>query len=925
MIRPLVHAYYFPPIGGAGAQRPARFVRHLSELGYSPAVVTGAGKVGGRWTPRDETLQREIPAGVDVRRVEGQPPDPPAWRGRADRWIGVQPAWQQWWIEKSVAHALEIEGVDAIYTVMSPYSSAEAGFRLSRALGKPWIADLGDPWVLDEMMVYPTVLHRQYELRRMRRLLGTAAAIVTTTAEAARRLRQEFPELADRPIVSIPCGFDANDFAGPEPNRDDHAFRIVHTGYLHTELGRQQRHASHAHRLLGGGTPGVDILTRSHLFLLEAVDRLIADNPALASTIEIHLAGVLSPADREAAARSPVVRTPGYLTHADTIMLMRSADLLFLPMQNLPPGIRSATVPGKTYEYLASGRPILAAVPEGDARDILLQAGTAHICQPDDTHAIAAAIAAQRSGGASLPGLDTHFLRKFEYGHLSELVAEVIDHVAKQPGRRPRTHRPLGETAAVEPMIGFGATARRWPDPQPDGVSVLFLAYYFPPIGGAGAQRSVKFARYMPEEGVSVHVVTGSGVSRDRWSPLDESMAAELRGNTKVIRVGGPEPAGQGRWGQRAERWLGLESPWTQWWVEGAAAQGLELRGDVDVIVASMSPYASAEAAFRLSRALGKPWIAGLRDPWVLDEMLVYPTVLHRQYELRRMRRLLGTAAAIVTTTAEAARRLRQEFPELADRPIVSIPNGFDANDFAGPEPNRDDHAFRIVHTGYLHTELGRQQRHASHAHRLLGGGTPGVDILTRSHLFLLEAVDRLIADNPALASTIEIHLAGVLSPADREAAARSPVVRTPGYLTHADTIMLMRSADLLFLPMQNLPPGIRSATVPGKTYEYLASGRPILAAVPEGDARDILLQAGTAHICQPDDTHAIAAAIAAAVERWRSGRPIAEVSSALLAQFERRALTAEHAVLLRSVAGAARSGKDPGRALSAALAAAAL
>ena len=305
--------------------------------------------------------------------------------------------------------------------------------------------------------------------------------------------------------------------------------------------------------------------------------------------------------------------------------------------------------------------------------------------------------------------------------------------------------------------------------------------------------------------------------------------------------------------------------------------------------------------------------------------MIIYPTRIHRRRELRRMRRLLGTAAAIVTTTSEAARRLRQEFPELADRPIVSIPNGFDPGDFAGPEPKRDDHAFRIVHTGYLHTDLGRQQQHASLPRRLLGGGTAGVDILTRSHLFLLEAVERLIADNPSLASTIEIHLAGVLSPTDREAAARSPVVRTPGYLTHAETVTLMRSADLLFLPMQNLPPGIRSSTVPGKTYEYLASGRPILAAIPEGDARDLLLQAGTAHICQPDDTDAIAAAIAAEIERWRSGRPVPEVPRALLAPFERRSLAADYAVLLRSIAGAASGGTTAGRALSAALAAAAL
>ena len=102
-------------------------------------------------------------------------------------------------------------------------------------------------------MIYPTRLHRRWELRRMRRLLGTAAAIVTTTSEAARKLRQEFPELTDRPIVSIPCGFDrATRRAGAEderPRLPDRPHRL-----LHPELSRQQRHASLPRRLLSGGT-----------------------------------------------------------------------------------------------------------------------------------------------------------------------------------------------------------------------------------------------------------------------------------------------------------------------------------------------------------------------------------------------------------------------------------------------------------------------------------------------------------------------------------------------------------------------------------------------------------------------------------------------------------------------------------------------
>src|SRR5205823_11964192 len=71
--RPLVLSYYFPPIGGAGAQRPAKFVRYLHELGYDPAVVTGSGESVGRWTPRDETLVAEIPTDVIVRRASAEP------------------------------------------------------------------------------------------------------------------------------------------------------------------------------------------------------------------------------------------------------------------------------------------------------------------------------------------------------------------------------------------------------------------------------------------------------------------------------------------------------------------------------------------------------------------------------------------------------------------------------------------------------------------------------------------------------------------------------------------------------------------------------------------------------------------------------------------------------------------------------------
>jgi glycosyltransferase involved in cell wall biosynthesis len=244
-------------------------------------------------------------------------------------------------------------------------------------------------------------------------------------------------------------------------------------------------------------------------------------------------------------------------------------------------------------------------------------------------------------------------------------------------------------------------------------------------------------------------------------------------------------------------------------------------------------------------------------------------------------------------STREAERRVKSAFPELAGK-VVAIPNGFDRAEFAEPAPARADDAFRIVHTGYLHTELGYRQRRTAPLRRLLGGAVEGVDILSRSPIYLIEAVERVRSERPDIAARLEVHFAGVLSPRDLAAARRSPATRILGFVSHEESRALVRTADLLFLPMHDLPPGARATVVPGKTYEYVASGRPILAAVPEGDARDLLAAAGTATLCRPKDSGAIADAIVAAYERSRDGSPIPGVPEHVLSRYDYRSLAGE-------------------------------
>ena len=336
---------------------------------------------------------------------------------------------------------------------------------------------------------------------------------------------------------------------------------------------------------------------------------------------------------------------------------------------------------------------------------------------------------------------------------------------------------------------------------------------------------------------------------------------------------------------------------------EHAIPLALEAGRDADVVYASISPYSTAGAAATVGRRLGVPVVFDFEDPWALDEMLVHETSLHARLERRTMGRKLEHANAIVMNTNEAAARLRQAFPRLGGIPVHAIPNGFDADDFAGFPAERSTGTFRIVHTGSLHTELGGQRQLLR---RLVGGATPGVEFASRSLVYLTRALDELVAADQGIAARIELHLAGRLTDGDRAVVAHLPFVQEHGFLPHDETIVLIRSADLLFLPMHDVAPGRRVTIVPCKTYEYLASRRPVLAAVPDGDARDLLTAAGNARLCRPTDVAGMKDALLTALRDAEVGVEARPPAEAVLASIEWRTLTGRIAGVIDSVTGTA-------------------
>ena len=449
-------------------------------------------------------------------------------------------------------------------------------------------------------------------------------------------------------------------------------------------------------------------------------------------------------------------------------------------------------------------------------------------------------------------------------------------------------------------------------------IPALFLSYYFPPTGGAPAQRSMKFVRYLPESGYLPVVITGPGTSHNQWTPRDPSLAREIPGTVPILRVQGPVPGvRKNKILRRSERWLGLSSPFSQWWISSAARLGeraLESH-NAKLIYASMSPFESADVAVFLSRKHGIPWVADLRDPWAIDEIQVFPTLLHKKLALRKMHSLLSSASAIVMNTPEATACLRRNFPDFHNQRVVTITNGFDQEDLDLCKAPRVNGKFTIVHAGSFLTDSGLLHRRRRRAYEGLGGAMPGVDIATRSHLVLFEAIHRWCQAKPDVRNHLEIVFAGNVPRSDASCPEEQDVLsltRFEGYLPREESLGIVRTASLLFLAMHNLPPGQRSTTAPSKMYEYMASGRPILAAVPDGDARDFLTRCGTALLCRPDDRDAMIQCLDRAYERWKSNLPLPMPDQHFLSSFERKTLTESLAREFDAVLGAGPTASSP-------------
>jgi glycosyltransferase involved in cell wall biosynthesis len=400
-------AYDFPPAGGPGVQRSAKFAKYLPQFGWQPVVVTATSDA---YAVLDSTLTADVPPGTPIYRVKSH--DVNALRPSFDRrGLGklvsaantalMLPDALLFWARTAraaVRQAIEQHQPIAIYSSSPPASTHRLALWTRRAYELPWIADFRDPWSQNEL--YPYYPGYRAINRRQEREVLLAVDRITTVSPPLVEMFQRLSGRKAADIVLIENGYDEDDVAFlPPPNTS--RFTITYTG----DFSRLRRPDA----------------------LVAAMDRLLASGQIPTSEIRVLFAG--KDTARYVPDRPPFEQL-GYLDHGQLDELRRYSDLLLL-IHNDSPNARG-NYGGKLFEYLASNRPTLAITgPDNVAAQLIerARAGMATRHNPDEiANAILECYRAWKAGGVHYEP-DWDVIRYFSRRRLAGLLAQQLDQV----------------------------------------------------------------------------------------------------------------------------------------------------------------------------------------------------------------------------------------------------------------------------------------------------------------------------------------------------------------------------------------------------------------------------------------------------------------------------------------------------------------
>ena len=434
---------------------------------------------------------------------------------------------------------------------------------------------------------------------------------------------------------------------------------------------------------------------------------------------------------------------------------------------------------------------------------------------------------------------------------------------------------------------------------------ILIITYYWPPAGGPGVQRWLKFAKYLPEFDIEPIIYTPENPS---YPILDESLLNEVSPDLKVVKTKIWEPYQiaeklnpkskdykAGHFEQsKNQSFLTKLSVFIrgnffipdarQYWVEPSFRflRKYLKENEIDTIITTGPPHSLHLIGLKLKQANHNlKWLADFRDPWTQisyhSELKLTPFA-QKSHEIMEQKVLQNADVVIATSFTDA-----ENYQKLGAKRVEVITNGFEASDFQNSE--------------FRHPELAEGQN--SKFKITYSGGLE----IARNPENLWKVLAELKTENPEFGKNLELEFVGNLSPEVENSIQKYSLTENVvkvGYVTHLESIEKIKNADVLLLT--NFPDEKSKGIIPGKIFEYMATGNPILAIGPSGgDVERILNETQSGKYFLHSDNLSLKNYVLELYEKKRTGKFPFPVQS--VERFSRKNLSLNLSNLIKELA----------------------
>ncbi|MGA9588871.1 MAG: glycosyl transferase family 1 [Salegentibacter sp.] len=421
---------------------------------------------------------------------------------------------------------------------------------------------------------------------------------------------------------------------------------------------------------------------------------------------------------------------------------------------------------------------------------------------------------------------------------------------------------------------------------------VLIITYYWPPAGGPGVQRWLKFVKYLRDFGVEPVVYVPKNPS---YPIIDRSFEKEIPAGIEVIKKRIFEPYSLAKIFSKGETetissgiiadeekqsflqklMLFIRGNFfipdaRKFWIRPSVRflKGYLKENNIDTIITTGPPHSLHLIGLQLKEQMGTRWLADFRDPWTqigYHEKLKLTSASRKKHEALE-KEVLQKADEIITTSFTT----RAEFEGKTKRPVTVITNGFEK---AAVEEIKLDEKFSISHIGSL-----------------LSGRDPGT---------LWRILAELVHDNKDFATDLELNVAGAVSEEVVQSIKKAGLGKNlilKGYVSHDEALELQKKSQLLLLI--EIDSEETRGIIAGKLYEYMAAKRPILAIGPESwDVERIISETGTGKVFSYRAGQELKEYLMQAYKEYKAGNLKSKATN--IEQYSRRNLTGKLAKLI--------------------------